>query len=55
MVSTRISEVLNPSSILGEATNHFNEVEVLIIKEQTKLASVCDEIINTIEQTKFVQ
>ncbi|MEK0423772.1 MAG: hypothetical protein RLZ95_1682 [Bacteroidota bacterium] len=48
MVSTRISEVLNPSSILGEATNDFNEVEVLIITEQTKLASVCDEIINTI-------
>jgi hypothetical protein len=48
MVSTRISEVLNPSSILGEATNAFNEVEVLIMTARTKLASVRDEIINTI-------
>ena len=48
MVSTRISEVLNPSSILGEATNAFNEVEGLIMTERTKLASVRDEIISPI-------
>ena len=36
MVSTRISEVLNPSSILGEATNAFNAVEVLIIRDKVE-------------------
>ena len=36
MVSTRISEVLNPSSILGEATNDFNEVEVLFYKDNVE-------------------